>query len=174
MKRSTSIWRMSKTDWKDVWNFTKSLLIASLFAIIIIPFTASCDGVVEETQQEKRCVKIIGEYHKNYNNFLHYKYDDKYFSSITYISPPPDYIEVKLNCPELYDEFILPLKTEWDSLLRIPKEVTLYEGVSENVLNYNLKIKELEKYRVKMKKSDGSDINIGDDIYVMDSTQINK
>lgn len=153
---------------KEVRDFADSFLIALFFAIVIIGFT-SCDGY-DTPVSERKCMETIMKYQNNFDNYLHFKYDGYDHFQTSFITPPEEWIKVAENCPDLYEKYIVPIQFEWDSIRRIPREITLYEGISDDVLKYKLRIKELEKYKGKIKKSDNAEINMGDRIYVADTT----
>lgn len=138
----------------------------NIVILLSILFLASCVPPVEE-----RCVEYCEEYVLNFNNYLLYKYDGRHFSYTHEITPPESWVKVKHNCPELYEEFIAPVKVIWDSIARIPKEVVEYEGLSDDIIKTKLRIKEIEKIRGKMKKSDNSTLEVGNNTnyYQLDS-----
>lgn len=114
---------------------------------------------------EDQCLEICEDYFENYQNYLVYKYDGVSIYSRSDITQPKDWMKVKTNCPEFYEEFIAPVKVIWDSLNKIPIEVIQYQGLSDDIIKTKLKIKQIESIRGKMKRSDNSTLEIGNDTY---------
>jgi len=127
----------------------KKILILLIISVFIL---TNC-----KTDEEK-CIKKISEYHEEFSRFLTYKYDD-----YTYTIHQPSMLDVKLICPDLYENEVLPIKTLWDSIAMIPIQKTDIDGLSGNQLKYKLKIKQIEQTKVKVKKSDN--VNVSNDEY---------
>lgn len=134
----------------------------SIFMIAFNPFTEKGKqkrAERKENRLERKCYKKIAAYSQAYDRYLMMKYDAEY-DGLTSSIVNEDWIYVKKQCPELFDEYIIPIKTKWDSIRFIPLEKTLLEGVPENVLKYRLKYKEIDKKRTKIKVKKSEDVDI--------------
>jgi len=121
-------------------------LIIFIVALLLL---VSC----EHNTQYNQGYRYVDKYNKAFALFLANKYDGKYYSS-DYTRIPDGLANFKVNYPDLYLEYIVPTKHIWDSLRFVPIELTLYGGLTPNILKYKLRIKEIEKQRIKIKKSD--------------------
>ncbi len=130
-----------------------------IILLTVLLFT-SCVPPIEE-----RCIEYCEDYNENFNKYLLHKYDGYHFTYVTDITPPDTWVTVKHNCPEMYEEFIAPVKVIWDSIAKIPIGVIQYEGLSDDIIKTKLRIKEIEKIRGKMKKSDNSSLEVGNTTY---------
>lgn len=138
----------------------------SLFLItMIIILNISCDNYhknqekIRLNEQEDVYDQIIKDYIDNFENYLLFKYDGKDDFYTSSIKQPVEWVKLLNDRPELYNEYIHHLKVEWDSLKRVPVEVTRFEGITDNVLKYKIRIKEIEKLKIKIKKSDNVNVN---------------
>jgi hypothetical protein len=95
---------------------------------------------------EDRCIGYCEDYNDKFQNYLLHKYDGYAFYAHD-IVPPKTWVTVKYECPELYQEFIAPVKVIWDSIAKIPIEVIQYEGLSDDIIKTKLRIKEIEKIK---------------------------
>jgi hypothetical protein len=114
--------------------------------------------------EEQKCLKIAMKFNNEFEFFLKYKYDGSSYNGYQ----PDKWILVKENCPDIYNEYILPKKIIWDSLLMVPREKTTIEGMTSSEMMYKLKLKEIEKNKIKVKKSD--EVSISQDHYVLIDT----
>ena len=128
----------------------------------------------KQKRTDKNCLECVESYELTYQNYLLFKYDGRtvYDSEIM----DANWIQVKEDCPELYKDHILPIKIKWDSIRFIPVEKTILEGVPSTTLDYKLRTKEIEKVktRIKVKKSNGVDIENIQNSSVDDQYLINK
>ena len=140
------------------WKLILMMFLLGCISIIMIAFNPFSEEN-RNNRIEKKCFKKIESYSEAYDNYLLLKYDNEWNGIYSYVVNT-DWIYVKKNRPDLYEEYIAPIKTEWDSIKQIPIEKTLLEGIPENVLKYKLKYKEIDKAktRIKIKKSDGVDV----------------
>jgi hypothetical protein len=129
-----------------------------LIFILVLISLVSC------RTEEQKCLKIAMEFSDEFETFLRYKYDNIYYNGYQ----PKEWILVKENCPDIYNKYILSKKVIWDSLLMVPREKTIIEGMTSSEMMYKLKLKEMEKNKVKVKKSD--DVSISQDHYVLIDT----
>jgi hypothetical protein len=131
----------------------------TLILLAISIFFISCNSGYESVlkQPNDKYMDIAMDYQEKFDNYLHFKFDGAsgYYSSS--ITPPVKWMIVKRECPEIYEEFILPSKIVWDSLQHVPRERTLYEGVNADIVAHKIKMKELDK--IKVKKSQNVEIN---------------
>ena len=133
------------------------LLLLSLLLLITI---TSCSD-----NSKNKYITICEEYVDNYQNYLLHKYDNKFYTYVSDITPPPDWIKVKIYYPEMYEEYIAPVKHLWDSISTIPINIIEFQGLSDEMIRSKLRIKEIESIRGKMKKSDNSILSVGNDYY---------
>ena len=163
---------------KNLLNFNYLLMILFILSIPTIGFVSSC-GPEYRYQQEQNHEKVIRDkhliiimkYHEYFDNYLLMKYDgySRFYSHA--IEQPTDWIKVKIEAPELFELYIKPVKEMWDSLKLIPYEIAKYDGTSEDYLKYKIRMKELEK--IKVKKSENVNILTGNNIIYVDSLKNN-